>query len=122
MVEHADGRRLLLVDTPDLGRFVADTYAFDAVRVTPVTVRREGFVWTVTAPPLELRFTVGGRGALGWLLHAGPAPDHRRDGLLGRRGPRPPHRRGPAGAVRVRLYAADASSGAGDDDGRASRP
>jgi hypothetical protein len=74
MVEHADGRRLLLADTPGLGRFVADTYAFDAVRVTPVTVRREGFEWTVTAPPLDLRFTVGGRGALGWLLHAVPSP------------------------------------------------
>src|SRR5690349_9545864 len=68
MVEHPDGRRVLLAATAELGRFVADTYAFDAVEVVPVVVRRDP--WSVTAGPLALRFTTGRRGALGALLRA----------------------------------------------------
>lgn len=72
MIEQADGRRVLLAPTGELGRFVADTYAFDEVRVAPVAVDRSGARWTVTAGPLTLRFTTGGRGVLGGLLHAVP--------------------------------------------------
>lgn len=72
MVEHADGRRLLLAQTDELGRFVAETYSFDEVRVVPISVGRSGSAWTVGAGPLALRFTIGGRGALGQLLRAVP--------------------------------------------------
>ncbi|MEU4624899.1 hypothetical protein AB0G04_33620 [Actinoplanes sp. NPDC023801] len=73
MVEDAAGHRLLLAETAELARFVAETYTFDEVRIVPVTVRREPAAWHITAGPLELRFTTGGRGALGALLHAVPA-------------------------------------------------
>ncbi|GIE82457.1 hypothetical protein Aph02nite_84070 [Actinoplanes philippinensis] len=73
MVERPDGHRLLLAETAELARFVAETYTFDEVRVVPVTVDRSPAAWTVTAGPLRLHFTTGGRGLLGHLLHAVPA-------------------------------------------------
>ena len=72
MVEHADGRRELFAPTAELGRFVADTYSFDHVRVVPVSVARSGPAWTVEAGPLTVRFTTGHRGVLGRLLRAVP--------------------------------------------------
>ncbi|MFF4378295.1 hypothetical protein [Kitasatospora sp. NPDC001547] len=74
MVEQADGFRLLLVPTGQIGEFVAGTYSFDQVDVVPVAVARTGTGWSVTAGPLTLRFTLGRRGPLGWLLRAVPAP------------------------------------------------
>jgi hypothetical protein len=73
MVEQPGGHRLLLAETAELARFVARTYTFDEVRVVPITVDRSPAAWTVTAGPLHLRFTTGGRGVLGRLLHAVPA-------------------------------------------------
>jgi hypothetical protein len=73
MIEDTAGHRLLLAESDELARFVAQTYTFDAVRVVPFDVRREPRSWTVTAGPLTLRFTVGGRGPLGLLLNAVPA-------------------------------------------------
>jgi hypothetical protein len=72
MVEYADGRRLLLAQTEELARFVAGTYSFDEVRVVPICVERCGPAWSVAAGPFALRFTIGGRGALGRLLRAVP--------------------------------------------------
>ena len=72
MVEHADGRRVLLAETRQLATFVADTYSFDDVRVVPVSVERAGPEWAVAAGPLALRFRAGGRGALGRLLRSVP--------------------------------------------------
>ncbi|WIN00219.1 hypothetical protein ACTOB_003913 [Actinoplanes oblitus] len=74
MVEHPDGRRVLLAPTERVGRFVAGTYTFEQVQVVPVSVTRRGAAWTVTAGPLTLRFETGGRGGLGWLLRAVPPP------------------------------------------------
>ncbi|WP_405558627.1 hypothetical protein [Streptomyces sp. NBC_01171] len=74
MVERADGHRTLLAPTRQVADFIAGTYSFDEVRVVPVGVRIAGDRWTVTSGPLlDLRFTVGRRGALGNLLRlAGP--------------------------------------------------
>jgi hypothetical protein len=73
MIEDRAGHRLLLAESEELARFVAETYSFDEVRVVPFAVRREPAAWTVTAGPLALRFTIGGRGPLGLLLRAVPA-------------------------------------------------
>jgi hypothetical protein len=73
MIERPDGHRLLLAVTAELAGFVAETYTFDEVRVVPITVDRSPSAWTVTAGPLRLAFTTGGRGVLGRLLFAVPA-------------------------------------------------
>ncbi|GIE29362.1 hypothetical protein Ait01nite_024070 [Actinoplanes italicus] len=73
MIEDRAGHRLLFAESEELAQFVAETYSFDEVRVVPFTVRREPTAWTVTAGPLTLRFTTGGRGPLGLLLRAVPA-------------------------------------------------
>jgi hypothetical protein len=78
MLETPDGHRLLLAPTPALARFVSATYAFDEVRVTPVSVGVRGDAWAVAAGPLDLSFRAGGRGWLGRLLRAVPAPLARR--------------------------------------------
>ena len=78
MIEYPDGDRLLLAPNAELGRFIAETYSFHRLRVVPVAVRRSGLVWSVAAGPLTLRFTTGGRGVLGRLLRAVPAPLARR--------------------------------------------
>ncbi|MEV5143410.1 hypothetical protein AB0L14_02940 [Streptomyces sp. NPDC052727] len=74
MVERADGHRLLLAPSRRTADFIAATYAFDDVRVTPVTVRVAGRRWEITAGPLDLRLTTGRRGLTGRLLRAVPAP------------------------------------------------
>jgi hypothetical protein len=78
MLERADGERLLFAPTQQTARFIRETYTFDTVHVVPVHVGVAGDTWTVSAGPLELRFTVGGRGALGLLLRAVPAALARR--------------------------------------------
>lgn len=73
MLEANDGHRLLLAPTRRTADFIADTYAFDEVRIEPVRVRITGDDWTVTAGPLlDLRFTAGRRGFVGLLLRAVP--------------------------------------------------
>ncbi|MGW4892035.1 hypothetical protein ACWEQL_07165 [Kitasatospora sp. NPDC004240] len=74
MIERPDGERLLLAPTDRTAEFIADTYTFDRVRIAPVRVDRAERSWTVAAGPLDLRFTVGHRGALGLLLRAVPGP------------------------------------------------
>jgi hypothetical protein len=78
MLERADGERLLLAPSRETADFISDTYAFDAVHVVPVDVRVTGDTWTVSAGPLDLRFTTGRRGVLGLLLRAVPATLARR--------------------------------------------
>ncbi|GAA2982830.1 hypothetical protein GCM10010519_16760 [Streptomyces lactacystinicus] len=80
MVEHADGTRILLAPTEGTAEFIADTYAFDRVRVVPVAVQRGATRWRVTAGPLDLRFTTGRRGVLGLALRAVPGPIAARPG------------------------------------------
>jgi hypothetical protein len=71
MVETPEGHRLLVAPRPALAEFVAAIYAFDEVRVAPVTVTPAD-VWTVTAGSMNLRFRVGRRGWLGLLLRGVP--------------------------------------------------
>ncbi len=78
MIERADGERLLLAPTRATADFVGDTYTFDTVRVVPVDVGVTADTWTVSAGPLDLRFTVGRRGPLGLLLRAVPGAFARR--------------------------------------------
>lgn len=74
MVERADGHRRLLAGSAALARFVADTYSFDDVDIVATDVQRSDPAWAVAAGPLSLRFTTGGRGALGRLLRTVPPP------------------------------------------------
>jgi hypothetical protein len=73
MVQRPDGHRVLLAPDPVVADFVAGTYTFDEVTVTPVAARVDGAQWTVHAGPLDLRAAVGGRPPLGHLLRAVPA-------------------------------------------------
>jgi hypothetical protein len=73
MVQRPDGARLLLAPTREAADFIAATYAFDEVRLVPVTVRRpDPRTWAVEAGPLRLRVTTGRRPPLGWLLRVVP--------------------------------------------------
>lgn len=72
MVERPDGHRLLLAPSVEVADFITATYRFDEVRIVPVSYRRDGRRWTVTAGPLTVEFTTGSRGALGLLLLAVP--------------------------------------------------
>lgn len=74
MVERADGHRILLAPSDEIGDYVRSTYSFDEVRVEPVAADVEPGVWRVTTPSLRLVLTVGGRLPLGWLLRAVPGP------------------------------------------------
>lgn len=73
MLQQADGWRVLLAPTDEIARFIASTYAFDAVVVGPVAWQRVGSEVSVTAPELSLRFVVGSRTGLGRLLRLVPA-------------------------------------------------
>jgi hypothetical protein len=72
MVETAAGHRVLLAPDERVRDFVAATYSFDEVRLEPVAVDAGPGAWTVRTPSLALRFTVGGRTALGRLLRLVP--------------------------------------------------
>ncbi len=72
MIEHPDGHRILLAPTQELADFVAGTYQFDEVRVTPVLRVRDGSKWMVSSDELAMTFEVDGRPPLGWVLLAVP--------------------------------------------------
>ena len=73
MVETSDGHRVLVAPTPQVAAFIEATYAFDEVRLEPITVRPGPDHWQVSSPSLSLDLTVGGRMPLGRLLQAVPA-------------------------------------------------
>ncbi len=72
MIERPDGHRILLAPTQELADFIAGTYEFDEVRVTPVLRVRDGRKWMVSTDELALTFDLGGRPPLGWVLTAVP--------------------------------------------------
>jgi hypothetical protein len=72
MVEAPDGARLLLAPTDEVAAFIAGTYHFDHVAVTPVEVVRHPRRLQVVAGSLRNDLTIGRRGWLGSLLRAVP--------------------------------------------------
>ncbi len=68
MLAQPDGTRVLLAPSELVAAFVATTYHFDRVEIGPVSADVEVGEWQVNAPGLSLRFHVGGRSPLGWLL------------------------------------------------------
>jgi hypothetical protein len=58
MVEHPSGHRILIAPRQAVADFVASTYAFDEVRIEPVSIAR-GDEWSVHTRSLQLRFTPG---------------------------------------------------------------
>ena len=73
MIERADGHRILLAPTQPLADFIAATYQFDEIRITPVLRMRDGNKkWMVSTDELALTFELGRRPALGLLLLAQP--------------------------------------------------
>jgi len=72
MIERTDGHRILLAPSRELADFIAATYQFDEIRITPVLRMRDGKKWMVSTDELALTFELGGRPPLGWLLLALP--------------------------------------------------
>ena len=74
MVEDAAGHRTLLAPSDAVAQFVTETYEFDEVCLTPVSVTVTGAGWDVRAGDhLAAYLSVGRRMPLGWLLRAVPA-------------------------------------------------
>ena len=124
MLAEPAGRRVLLAPSDEVAEFVVDDYTFDQVELGAVAVETGRTAWSVTAPGLSLRFGVGRRSPLGYLLRSQPRvlatspawtrvtdpvrragaarrthPGHGRAGparVLRRHRPAPGHRRWPA--------------------------
>jgi hypothetical protein len=73
MIEQPSGHRILIAPRQDVADFVASTYSFDEVRVTPVTTRRVEGGLAVTAGDLSVRMRVGDLSTLGRLLRVVPS-------------------------------------------------
>ncbi|GAA2148653.1 hypothetical protein FHX52_2834 [Humibacillus xanthopallidus] len=73
MVETASGHRVLVAPSREVADFIEATYAFDEVRLEPVTVNSGEGRWHVESPSLVLDLTVGGRMPLGRLLRLVPS-------------------------------------------------
>jgi hypothetical protein len=73
MVEDASGHRTLLAPSDEVADFVQQTYAFDEVCTTPVSVGVTRGGWDVHVEGhLAAYLQVGARRPLGWLLRAVP--------------------------------------------------
>lgn len=72
MVQQPDGHRVLLAPDERVAEFVAATYTFDEVCIASVEVHGDHLHRIVVAPGLDLRFTLGRRSPLGFLLAALP--------------------------------------------------
>jgi len=74
MVERADGTRLLLAPTPEVGDYIGGIYGFDEVHVVPVHAERTPGRLTVSAGPLRAEVSIGRRAPWGWVLRLVPRP------------------------------------------------
>ncbi|MCD9198991.1 hypothetical protein [Aeromicrobium wangtongii] len=77
MLEQPSGHRILLAPRQDIADFVASTYAFDEVRIEPVSVAR-GEEWSVHTRSLQARFTPGRRLWVSPVLRLVPSTIRRR--------------------------------------------
>lgn len=112
MLQQSDGRRLLLAPTRQVAEFVSATYTFDATKICPVQMWREGDAWNVLAGGLSLTFVSGRRTALGSLLSWVPREIATRPAWsaaldpVSRRVMKGVRTRGSAGGGRVEYYGA----------------
>jgi hypothetical protein len=72
MVEHPDGRRILLVPSADLADFVGGIYVFESTMVCDISTERSTRRLHFSGGPLNADITIGGRDALGWALRGVP--------------------------------------------------
>ena len=72
MLEAPEGMRLLMAPSERVADFIASTYHFDAVKITPVDVVRQPGGLTVLAGSLRADVIIGRREWLGMLLRAVP--------------------------------------------------
>ncbi|MCB1264566.1 MAG: hypothetical protein KDB56_08235 [Mycobacterium sp.] len=72
MVQTRDDQRILLAPDPRVADFVASTYAFDRVRLGPVTAELSAHRLVVSAPDLDLSIAIGGPAPLDLLLRLVP--------------------------------------------------
>jgi hypothetical protein len=72
MLETPDGMRLLIAPSDEVAGFLASTYRFDSVDVTPVEMIRRPGRLQVAAGQLRADLSIGRRGWLGLLLQAVP--------------------------------------------------
>jgi hypothetical protein len=72
MLETPDGMRLLIAPSDEVADFIASTYRFDSVDVTPVEMIRRPGRLQVAAGQLRADLSIGRRGWLGVLLRAVP--------------------------------------------------
>lgn len=68
MIERADGHRVLLAPSTEVGDFVSATYRFDEVRIETVGLFVDGPARTFVSDSLTVRFEVGDRTGVGRLL------------------------------------------------------
>jgi hypothetical protein len=68
MIQQPDGHRVLLAPTPAVAAFIESTYSFDEVVIGPVGVHGDSASRHITAPDLDLTFTIAGRSPTGLLL------------------------------------------------------
>jgi hypothetical protein len=77
MVEHPDGRRVLVAPSVDLADFVGGVYAFHNTVVCDVFTERSPGHLHFSGGPLTADVTIGKRDALGWALRCvPPVPRH----------------------------------------------
>lgn len=74
MVEHADGRRLLVAPQDEIAELVGGVYDFDELVISEVTTVRSPGRLEFVGGPLTADVTLGRRDALGWALRAVPRP------------------------------------------------
>ena len=72
MVQTGRGHRVLLAPDEQVANLLATTYAFDEVRLEPVTVAATPSQWWVESASLTMTITVGRRTRLGRLLRLIP--------------------------------------------------
>ena len=72
MIERADGHRVLVAPSDEVGEFVAATYRFDEVRVEQIGLFVDGTTRTFVSESLRVRFEIGPRTPVGRLLKLVP--------------------------------------------------